>query len=46
MKAVSFLYQLARFANDLSCIFRPKRIPKRLANKLIGRKLVRKVWWK
>lgn len=45
-KTVSFLYQLARLANDLETLSsgKPKRIARRAKNKYIGRKLVRKIW--
>ena len=44
-KSVSFLYQLARAANDIEKLSSgdPKRIARRAKNKYIGRKLVRKV---
>lgn len=43
---VSFLYQLARLANDLTTLAsgNPKRIARRVNNKLLGRKLISKVW--
>ena len=45
-KSVSFLYQLARAANDIEKLSSgdPKKIVRRAKNKYIGRKLVRKVW--
>jgi len=45
-KTVSFLYKLARLANDLEKLSSgdPKKIAKRAKNKYIGRKLVRKTW--
>jgi len=45
-KSVSFLYQLARVANDIEKLSSgdPKRMVRRAKNKYIGRKLVRKVW--
>jgi hypothetical protein len=45
-KSVSFLYQLARVANDIETLASgsPKRIARRAKNKYIGRKLVRRVW--
>jgi len=45
-KSVSFLYQLARAANDIEKLSSgdPKRIIRRAKNKYIGRKLVKKVW--
>ena len=45
-KAVSFLYKLARMANDAEKLASgdPKRIARRAKNKYVGRKLVKKVW--
>jgi len=45
-KSTSFLYQLARTANDIEKLASgdPKRIARRAKNKYIGRKLIRKVW--
>ncbi len=45
-KTISFLYRLARMANDIETLAsgRPKRIARRAKNKFIGRKIVRKVW--
>lgn len=45
-KSVSFLYQLARTANDIEKLtsLKPKRIARRTKNKLIGRYLIRKIW--
>jgi hypothetical protein len=41
----SLLYSLARFLGDVDTIRHPHRIPKRVANKLIGRNVVlRKLW--
>ncbi|WP_408956462.1 hypothetical protein [Natroniella sp. ANB-PHB2] len=44
-KFVSFLYKLARVANDIETLSsgNPKRIAKRTKNKVIGRKLIRKL---
>jgi len=48
MSFVSFLYKLARTANDISTIASgdPKKIARRAANKYLGRKLIRKLWFK
>jgi len=45
-KSVSFLYRLARLANDVQKLSTgdPKRIARRAKNKVIGRKLIRKIW--
>jgi len=45
-KTTSFLYQLARAANDIEKLTSgdPKRIARRAKNKYIGRKLVRNIW--
>ncbi len=45
-KSTSFLYQLARAANDIEKLASgdPKRIARRVKNKLIGRKLIRRAW--
>lgn len=45
-KTVKFLYKLARTANDIEKLLSgdPKKIARRVKNKYIGRKLVRKVW--
>lgn len=45
-KTVSFLYSLARLANDVEKIKSgdPKKITRRIKNKVIGRKLIRKIW--
>jgi hypothetical protein len=45
-KLVSSLYKLARAANDISKVASgdPKKIIRRLKNKFIGRKLIRKIW--
>jgi len=46
MKLVSFLYKLARLANDIGKLKSgdPKKIARRIKNKIIGRKFIRKIW--
>jgi hypothetical protein len=43
---VSLLYQLARTANDVSVLAsgNPRRISRRLRNKLLGRYVVSRLW--
>ncbi len=45
-KIVSFLYKLARVANDAETLASgdPEKIARRAKNKFIGRKLIRKAW--
>jgi len=45
-KLVSFLYKAARLANDINKIKSgdTKKIARRIKNKVIGRKLIRKIW--
>ena len=45
-KLVSFLYKAARVANDINKIKsgNPKKIARRIKNKIIGRKFIRKIW--
>ncbi|MBA7525443.1 hypothetical protein ES705_17594 [subsurface metagenome] len=45
-KAVSFLYKLARQANDVRVITSgdPKKLARRVKNKVIGRKIIRRIW--
>lgn len=42
----SFLYLLARLLGDIQAIFsgNPKRIARRFGNKVIGQKVVRRLW--
>jgi len=46
MRLISFLYKIARAANDIETISsgNPKRILKRIKNKYIGRKIVSKLF--
>jgi len=45
-KITSFLCNLARKANDIEKLSSgdPKKIARRVKNKVIGRKIIRKVW--
>ncbi|RLA95707.1 MAG: hypothetical protein DRG83_18235 [Deltaproteobacteria bacterium] len=45
-KMVTFLYKLARIANDIDNVKSgdPKKIARRAKNRYVGRKLVRKAW--
>lgn len=45
-KLVSGLYKLARVANDVSKVLSgdPVKVARRIKNKVIGRKIVRRVW--
>ncbi|GAI83300.1 unnamed protein product [marine sediment metagenome] len=45
-KLVSGLYKLARVANDVSKLLSgdPKKIVRRVKNKYIGKKLLRRIW--
>jgi len=45
-KVVQFFYQFARTLNDVTTFlsFNPVKILRRIKNKILGRKLVRKVW--
>jgi len=46
IKSVSILYELARKPNDLQKLSSgdPKKITRRLKNKYIGKKIIKKVW--
>ncbi len=46
MKLINQLYKAARIANDASKLASgdPKKIARRAKNKIIGRKLVRRLW--
>jgi len=51
MGLVSFLYKLARKANDVSAAVdlikgKPKHFIKRMVNKQIGKKIARRMFWK
>lgn len=43
-KLVSFLYSLARLLNDISKIGSGQKVIRRIKNKLIGRKVINKIW--
>jgi len=45
-KIVSFLYNLARVANDVEKIKSgdPGNITRRVKNKILGRKIIKKIW--
>jgi len=45
-KSVSFLYRLARLANDVEKLSSgdPKKIARRAKNKYIGKKIIKKAW--
>ena len=45
-KLVSSLYRLARKAHDISKVASgdPKKITRRIKNKVIGKKLIRRIW--
>lgn len=46
-KTRGFLYSLARVLGDINAIQHgPKAIAKRIVNRAIGRKVVRKMWWR
>lgn len=48
MRTRSWLYQLARLLGDVNAVASgdPKRIGKRFANKIIGRKVVSRMWFR
>lgn len=48
MELRSLLYRWARVLGDFEAVTsgNPKRMGKRLVNKLIGRKLARRLWWR
>ena len=45
---VRWLYRLARLGRDVEVLASgdPARIGRRLVNKMLGRHLVRRVWWR
>lgn len=45
-KARRKLYGLARFLGDVDAIMHPHKLPRRVANKVIGRKVVSKLYRK
>ena len=48
MKARGFLYYLARLMGDVQAISSgsPKKMAKRGFNKIVGRKIISKAWWR
>jgi len=48
VKLRSALYQFARLLGDVSALASgsPKRLAGRAVNKLIGRRIVRRLWWR
>ncbi len=41
------LYSLARILGDINAILGgPRKMLRRFGNKVIGRKLIRRLWWK
>ena len=48
MSKASWLYSLARIFRDIEVLTSgdPKKIGRRIVNKTIGRKVVRRMWWK
>ena len=46
MRPRALLYKLARLLGDVDAVASgdPKRIGRRLGNKIIGRKLIRRLW--
>lgn len=45
-KLIAFIYNLARRLNDLNTLAsgNPKKIGRRIKNKILGRKIIRKIW--
>lgn len=48
MKLRRLLYRWAALLGDVEAVAsgKPKRMGRRLVNKLVGRKLVRRLWWR
>ena len=48
MKARGFLYYLARLLGDVQAVSSgsPKKMAKRGFNKIVGRKIISKAWWR
>ena len=46
MKLTQFLYRAARASNDINAVTHPKRLPRRVRNKVVGRALGRAGVWR
>lgn len=40
------LYRAARITNDVDAVLNPRRLPRRVKNKVVGRALARASFWK
>lgn len=40
----TFLYRSARQLGDVDAVIHPEKLPRRVANKWLGRNLVRRIW--
>jgi len=43
-RIISFLYRLARLLNDINKLGSGRKVARRIKNKLIGRKVIKKIW--